>query len=287
MCFFLAALCETFCVHHPRICWRAGCSQHHTTDMSLNITIDFINHQSPKTNIDNADTTTVTSTFLQSNSSPLPGRFWKMIWFFVHFWRATFLQHTPTYHQQREESCWPISCCSSINFLQYLGLTRWQRYTKIFILAEMFAVQKHKAGALTFETSIFQQYPKIYVYLILFDCDYVTMYLIIIILLGASAQDTAREYKRQKHTHTQSAGICSTSWPSWNVGPWMFSSFWSDQLHLFQGLHEGSSSFQAFDRRSGRKFTASRSPFLNWNSKCLVALGKKWELHISCVSRTT
>ena len=29
------------------------------------------------------------------------------------------------------------------------------------------------------------------------------MYLIIIILLGASAQDTAREYKRQKHTHNQ------------------------------------------------------------------------------------
>lgn len=136
ICFFWAALYETFCVHHPRICWRAGCSQHHTTDVSLNITIDFSNHQSPENNIDNADTTTVTSTFLQSNSSPIPGRYWKTMFLFnardMIFrpllegdFPPTYC--TPTYHQQREESCWPISCCSSINFLQYLGLTRWQR----------------------------------------------------------------------------------------------------------------------------------------------------------------
>lgn len=120
------------------------------------------------------------------------------IWFFVHFWKATFLQHTPTYHLQREESCWPISCCPIFNKL--FAVSGLKKVTQIFILAEMFAVQKQKAGALTYETSIFKQYPKIYVYLIQY-C--LTMYLITIILLGASAQHTAREYKRQKHTHNQ------------------------------------------------------------------------------------
>lgn len=175
MCFFFAALCETFCVHHPRICWRAGCSQHHTTDMSLNITIDFINHQSPKTNIDNADTTTVTSTctLLQSNSSPLPGRFWKMMFLFnardMIFRPLLEGDFPPTYPDLPPATRGIMLTYFMLLFNKLFAVSGLNKVTKIFILAEMFAVQKQKAGVLTYETSIFKQYPKIYVYLILFD----------------------------------------------------------------------------------------------------------------------
>ena len=167
MCFFLAALCETFCVHHPRICWRAGCSQHHTTDMSLNITIDFINHQSPKTNIDNADTTTVTSTFLQSNSSPLPGRFWKMMFLFnardMIFRPLLEGDFPPTYPDPPPATRGIMLTYFMLLFNKLFAVPGLYKVTKIFILAEMFAVQKQKEGALPYETSIFKQYPQIYV----------------------------------------------------------------------------------------------------------------------------
>lgn len=174
MCFFWAALCETFCVHHPRICWRAGCSQHHTTDMSLNITIDFSNHQSPKTNIDNADATTVTSSFLQSNSSPIPGRFWKTMFLFnardMIFRPLLEGDFPPTYPDLPPATRGIMLTYFMLLFNKLFAVSGLNKVTKIFIVAEMFAVQKQKAGALTYETSIFKQYPKIYVYLIPFDC---------------------------------------------------------------------------------------------------------------------
>ena len=141
--------------------------------MSLNITIDFSNHQSPKTNIDNADTTTVTSTFLQSNSSPLPGRFWKMMFLFnardMIFRPLLEGDFPPTYPDLPPATRGIMLTYFMLLFNKLFAVSGLNKVTKIFILAEMFAVQKQKAGALTCETSTFNQYPKIYVYLIPFD----------------------------------------------------------------------------------------------------------------------
>lgn len=92
-------------------------------------------------------------------------------------------------------------------FNKLFAVSGLNKVTKIFILAEMFAVQKQKAGALTYETSIFKQYPKIYVYLIPFD--YVSDHYNSTWSISPTHSDKVQA--TETHTHTQSAGICSTS----------------------------------------------------------------------------